>query len=73
MRGKRHVEKENMIFIVVDLGLVFWAYVLIEVLKQSKTLTFLFVWVFIFYIFYVRVTVEGEVGYDLVMVGITSG
>ena len=23
VRGKRHVEKENMIFIVVDLGLIF--------------------------------------------------
>ena len=58
MRGKRHVEKENMIFIVVDLGLVFWAYVLIEVLKQSKTLTFLSVGLLFFTYFCVRVTVR---------------
>ena len=58
MRGKRHVEKENMIFIVVDLGLIFWAYVLIEVLKQSKTLTFLSMGILFFTYFCVRVTMR---------------
>ena len=49
-----------------------WAYVLIEVLKQSKTLTFWSVWAFVFDILCVRVKAKGEVGYGLVMKGITD-